>query len=184
MNKFADVLGANVDLVPVGHGFLKIPGERELFVDSINGELYSEMPEFIQVGAFEITYIGGWIYTRTRRIYGVRSHPAFVWRGKYDLYLTLPYDGEPEEEIHARMIDPKTHHDVCLLNGDVSGAYWQMRVFEDDSLAVMDDTGVYYHVRRSSRTGRAVKRRIGCVGCEADRSIMADTVNRITKRLK
>lgn len=183
MNKITDMFDPSVKLVPVEHGFLKVVCERELFVDSMNGELYSEMPEFVQYGDFEITYIGGWLYTRTKRIYGVKSHPAFVWRGKYDLYLTLPYDGDPEDETRAKMIDPKAHHDVCLLNGDESGVYWQIRVLEDDSIVVMDDNGEYFHVRRDAKTGKAVKSSIGYIGDEAGRVLMTDIVNQIDTKI-
>lgn len=183
MNKITDMFDPSVKLVPVEHGFLKVVCERELFVDSMNGELYSEMPEFVQYGDFEITYIGGWLYTRTKKVYGVKSHPAFVWRGKYDLYLTLPYDGDPEDEIHAKMIDPKAHYDVCLLNGDESGVYWQIRVLEDDSIVVMDDNGEYFHVRRDAKTGKAVKSSIGYIGDEAGRVLMTDIVNQIDTKI-
>jgi len=183
MNKITDMFDPSVKLVPVEHGFLKVVCERELFVDSMNGELYSEMPEFVQYGDFEITYIGGWLYTRTKKVYGVKSHPAFVWRGKYDLYLTLPYDGDPEDEIHAKMIDPKAHYDVCLLNGDESGVYWQIRVFEDDSLVVMNDDGEYFHVKKNAKTGKAAKRSIGCVDDEAGRVFMTDIVNQIDAQI-
>lgn len=179
----AEAFDSKAKFEPVEHGFMKITCEREFFVDMKNGELYSQMPEFIQYGDFEITYIGGWLYTRTKRIYGVRSHPALALRGKYGLYLTLPYDDEPEDEIMKRMAVTPKRYEVCLLNGDESGVYWLLRVLEDDSLVVMDDDGVYFHVRRNVKTGRAMKRRLGCVGDEDEKAMMLNTINEMDERI-
>ena len=183
MNKYNDVFDSTVGMESVGHGFMKIACDRELFVDSKNGELYSEMPEFIQLGDFEITYIGGYMYTRTKRIYGVKAHPSLAWLGKYGLYLSLPYDGEPEDEIMRRMVIKPERYEVCLLNGDESGVYWLLRVFEDESVVVMDDDGGYFYVYRDAKTDRAVKKGLGRVDDEAGKAAMMDAVNGIEERI-
>lgn len=161
MNKYTEVFDSTVGMESVGHGFMKIACDRELYVDTMNGELYSEMPEFIQLGDFEITFIGDYLYTRTKRIYGVKAHPSLVRLGKDGLYLALPYDDEPEDEIKERMGVVPERYEVCLLNGDESGVYWLLRVLEDDSIVVMDDDGGYFHVYRDAKTGKAEKERIG-----------------------
>lgn len=115
------------------------------------------MPEFVHFGDFEIANIGGYLCTRTQKLYEVKAIPAEAWHGKYGLYLSLPYSGEPEEKIKKMMIWTPSRYVVCLLNGDESGVYWKMRVFEDYTLLVMDDQGNYYHVKRSTRSRRVVE---------------------------
>ena len=134
---------------------------REFFIDMKNGELYAQMPEFVHFGDFEIANICGYLCTRTKKLYEVKAIPAEAWHGKYGLYLSLPYSGEPEEKIKKMMIWPPSRYVVCLLNGDESGVYWKMRVFEDYTLLVMDDQGNYYHVKRSARSRKAVMEHLG-----------------------
>ena len=153
--------------------------EREFFIDMKNGELYTQMPEFVHFGDFEIAVIGGYLCTRTRKLYEVRAVPAEAWHGKYGLYLALPYNGEPEEKIKKRMIYDLSRYVVCLLNGDESGVYWKMQVFEDYTLLVMDDEGNYYHVKRSTRSKKAVKEYLGVAGNEADRAMLLRDVREI-----
>ena len=50
-----------------------------------------------------------------------------------------------------------SRYEVCLLDGDESGVYWLLRVFEDHSMLVMDDAGNCYHAKRGARAGKAVK---------------------------
>ena len=123
------------------NGFLRVFNGREFFIDMKNGELYGHMPEFIHFGDFEIANIGGFLCTRTHKLYEVKAIPAEAWHGKYGLYLSLPYNGEPEEKIKKMMIWQPSHYGVCLLNGDESGVYWKMRVFDDYTLLAMDDDG-------------------------------------------
>ena len=78
-------------------------GGREFFIDMKNGELYAQMPEFVHFGDFEIANIGGYLCTRTKKLYEVKAIPAEAWHGKYGLYLSLPFSGEPEDEILMRM---------------------------------------------------------------------------------
>ena len=84
------------------HGFLKITNQgRDVYMDTKNGELYASMPELVQVGKFELAHIGGMMYTRTRKVYELPEIPVEVLQGgTHSLYLTLPYDGEPEEEVN------------------------------------------------------------------------------------
>ena len=157
--------------------------EREFFIDMKNGELYTQMPEFVHFGDFEIAVIGGYLCTRTRKLYEVRAVPAEAWHGKYGLYLALPYNGEPEEKIKKRMIYDLSRYVVCLLNGDESGVYWKMQVFEDYTLLVMDDEGNYYHVKRSTRSKKAVKVYLGVAGNEADRAMLLRDVREIEEQV-
>ena len=153
--------------------------EREFFIDMKNGELYTQMPEFVHFGDFEIAVIGGFLCTRTRKLYEVRAVPAEAWHGKYGLYLALPYNGEPEEKIKKRMIYDLSRYEVCLLNGDESGVYWKMQVFEDYTLLVMDDEGNYYHVKRSTRSKKALKVYLGVAVNEADMAMLLRDVREI-----
>ena len=164
---------------------------REFFIDMKNGELYAQMPEFVHFGDFEIANIGGYLCTRTKKLYEVKAIPAEAWHGKYGLYLSLPYSGEPEEKIKKMMIWTPSRYVVCLLNGDESGVYWKMRVFEDYTLLVMDDQGNYYHVKRSARSRsvarpqrkKAVKVFLGQTKNEADRMMIVHAVREIEEQV-
>ena len=164
---------------------------REFFIDMKNGELYAQMPEFVHFGDFEIANIGGYLCTRTKKLYEVKAIPAEAWHGKYGLYLSLPYSGEPEEKIKKMMIWTPSRYVVCLLNGDESGVYWKMRMFEDYTLLVMDDQGNYYHVKRSARSRsvarpqrkKAVKVFLGQTKNEADRMMIVHAVREIEEQV-
>ena len=164
---------------------------REFFIDMKNGEIYAQMPEFVHFGDFEIANIGGYLCTRTKKLYEVKAIPAEAWHGKYGLYLSLPYSGEPEEKIKKMMIWTPSRYVVCLLNGDESGVYWKMRVFEDYTLLVMDDQGNYYHVKRSARSRsvarpqrkKAVKGFLGQAKNEADRVMIGHAVREIEEQV-
>ena len=170
------------------HGFLRVYHRREFFIDMKNGEIYAQLPELIQFGDFEIAYICGYLCTRTRKLYEVKAIPAEAWLGKGGLYLKLPYNGEPDEPIMRRMIKGQKRYEVCLLNGDESGVYWVMALFEDHSLLVMDDAGNYYHARKHARSRKAVKEYLGKVENEADKTRVVQAVREIeaqvTDRLK
>ena len=164
---------------------------REFFIDMKNGELYAQMPEFVHFGDFEIANIGGYLCTRTKKLYEVKAIPAEAWHGKYGLYLSLPYNGEPEEKIKKMMIWTPSRYVVCLLNGDESGVYWKMRLFEDYTLLVMDDQGNYYHVKRSARSRsvarpqrkKAVKVFLGQAKNEADKMMIVHAVREIEEQV-
>ena len=151
------MVGAFQELEFAPNGFLRACNGRELFVDMKNGAFYSQMPELVRFGHFEMAYIGGHLCTRTKKLYEVRAFPAEAWHGKSGLYLSLPYRGEPEESIRKRMPVTPSRYEVCLLDGDESGVYWLLLVFEDDSLLVMDNAGNCYHAKRGARAGKAVK---------------------------
>ena len=165
------------------NGFLRVYDEREFFIDMKNGELYTQMPEFVHFGDFEIAKICGYLCTRTKKLYEVKAVPAEAWLGRYGLYLALPYHGEPEEKIRKRMIYDLSRYEVCLLNGDESGVYWKMQVFEDYTLLVMDDEGNYYHVKRSVRLRKAVKVHLGVARNEADRVMLLRAVREIEEQV-
>ena len=44
----------------------------------------------------------------------------------------------------------------CQIKGDESDVYWLMVEFDDESVVVMDDDGVYYYVRLDRKNGSAV----------------------------
>ena len=157
------------------HGFLKISHQgRDIYIDTMNGEVYAHMPEFVQVGKFELARIGGMIYTRTRKIYETPEIPVEVLQGgMHSLYLMLPYDGEPEDEIRNRMIAAKKPWLVCLLNGDDSGVYWLIDTFADGTPLVMDNEGNYYHAELDRKTKKAEKIHLGKVDNEAAKAMMA-----------
>ena len=185
------VVGPFQQLSFADNGFLRVFNGREFFMDMKNGELYAQMPEFVHFGDFEIANIGGYLCTRTKKLYEVKAIPAEAWHGKYGLYLSLPYSGEPEEKIKKMMIWPPSRYVVCLLNGDESGVYWKMRVFEDYTLLVMDDQGNYYHVKRSARSRsvarpqrkKAVKVFLGQAKNEADRMMIVHAVREIEEQV-
>ena len=185
------VVGPFQQLSFADNGFLRVFNGREFFIDMKNGELYAQMPEFVHFGDFEIANIGGYLCTRTKKLYEVKAIPAEAWHGKYGLYLSLPYSGEPEEKIKKMMIWTPSRYVVCLLNGDESGVYWKMRVFEDYTLLVMDDQGNYYHVKRSARSRsvarpqrkKAVKVFLGQVKNEADRMMIVHAVREIEEQV-
>ena len=177
------VVGPFQQLSFADNGFLRVFNGREFFIDMKNGELYAQMPEFVHFGDFEIANICGYLCTRTQKLYEVKAIPAEAWHGKYGLYLSLPYNGEPEEKIKKMMIWTPSRYVVCLLNGDESGVYWKMRVFEDYTLLVMDDKGNYYHVKKSARSRKAVKEHLGQAKNEADRMMIVHTVREIEEQV-
>ena len=156
---------------------------REFFIDMKNGELYAHMPELVHFGDFEIANIGGYLCTRTKKLYEVKAVPAEAWHGKNGLYLELPFSGEPEERFKRMMIWAPSMYVVCLLNGDESGVYWKIRDFEDHTLLVMDDKGNYYHVKKSARSRKAVKVLIGQGRSEADRAMTVRAVREIEEQV-
>ena len=177
------VVGPFQQLNFAGNGFLKVVNGREFFIDMKNGELYAQMPEFVHFGDFEIASIGGYLCTRTKRLYEVQAIPAEAWHGKDGLYLSLPYNGEPEEKIKKMMIWLPSRYEVCLLNGDESGVYWKMRTLEDGTLLVMDDAGNYYHVKKSARSRKAVKEHLGQVESEADKAMIVHAMREIEEQV-
>ena len=185
------VVGPFQQLSFAENGFLRVFNGREFFIDMKNGELYAQMPEFVHFGDFEIANIGGYLCTRTKKLYEVKAIPAEAWHGKYGLYLSLPYSGEPEEKIKKMMIWPPSRYVVCLLNGDESGVYWKMGVYEGDALLVMGDRGNSHHVKRSARSRRVVEKKKkkavkvfwGQVKNEADRMMIVHAVREIEEQV-
>ena len=176
-------LGNYQDLKFVEHGFLRVLDGKEFFIDMKNGALYTQLPEFVRFGDFELAHICGFLCTRTKRLYEVQAIPADAWHGKQGLYLSLPYKGEPSEKIKRKMVSTPSRYLVCLLNGDESGVYWKMQVFEDYSLLVMDDMGNYFHARNSARSRMAVKEHLGRVVNEADKAMIIHAVRAIEEQV-
>ena len=143
-------------------------------MDMMNGEPYVSMPEIIQIGKFELARIGGMMCTRTKKIYEMLEVPVEVLQGGMNrLYMMLPYDGEPVEEIRKRMTVTKKPYLVCLLNGDDSGVYWLIDTFTDGTPLVMDNEGNYYHAYLDKNTKKAVKTHLGKVDNEAGKAMIA-----------
>ena len=170
------VVGPFQELSFAENGFLRVFNGREFFIDMKNGELYAEMPEFIDIGGFELTSIGGYICTRTKKLYEFKGIPEMVSIGRKCLFLTMPVDREPDESIKEMMIFKKRYFYVCLLKGDDNGVYWHIAEFDDGSLVIMADDGAYYHVTRNARTGKAEKSALGRVTNDADKAMMVQTV--------
>ena len=167
-------IGPYQNLCFATHGFLKISNQgRHIYIDSNNGELYTQIPEFIKIGHFELTSIGGMIYTRTKKIYEISEMPIeLVETGNHGIYLTLPYDRELEEEIKNRMTVVSKPYQVCLLSGADSGVYWLIDTFADGTPLVMDNDGNYYHAELDRKTQKAVKTYLGKVDNEAGKAMM------------
>ena len=157
------------------HGFLKITNQgHDIYMDSKNGELYAHMPEFMHVGNFELALIGGYMCTRTKKIYEIPQIPIELMQiGDQSLFMVLPYKGEPEENMRCRMIVKRKPYLVCLLNGDDSGVYWFIDTFADGTPLVMDDDGNYYHATLDKKTKKAAKTFFGKVDGKDDMIMMA-----------
>ncbi|MGN0874717.1 MAG: hypothetical protein ACI4OZ_05980 [Akkermansia sp.] len=177
------VVGPMQQLRFASHDFLRVRNGREFFVDMRNGAIYAEMPELLQFGPFELAHIGGFLCTRTRKLYEVEGIPAEVVLGREGLFLTLPFNGMPEERVRRRMVRERKWYEVCLLNGDESGVYWVVELLDDWSLIVMDEAGSYFHVTRQAGSGRAVKRLLGRVECEADRMMVMHAVQEVEEQV-
>ncbi len=168
------VLGQWDDLKFGTRGFLHITNQgRSAYMDMKNGELYAQMPEFMNIGRFELTVIGGYMCTRTKKIYETPEVPKEILQAvDHGMYLVLPFDGEPSDEIKNRMIVRKKPYLVCLLDGDDSGVYWLIDSFADDSPLVMDDEGNYFHAEMDKMTRKAVKTALGKVDNVAAKAMM------------
>lgn len=168
-------------------------GETEVFhtfyVDLKSHQLYPEMPELLQFGDFEIARLGCHLCTRTRNYYEVCDDPSSVIQSNYGLYLSLPYPGVPEDKFLHRMLLRKMVYRVCLLKGDESQVYWYLNRFKDDSILIMNEKGIHSYVRLNKKTGKIMKRTLGCIENEADKAMMtlrfheieAEVENRIQK---
>ena len=171
-------VGAVQQMAFADHGFLRGDNGRTFFVDMKNGAIYARMPEMVRFGDFELAGIGGFLCTRTRRMYEVEAIPAEAWLGCDGLYLKLPFRGCPDEAVAAKMVERPARYEVCLLNGDDSGVYWLMGAFDDRTPLVMDDEGRYFRVLRRGPSGRAVKRLLGTVAAEDDKVAVALAIQR------
>ena len=132
---------------------------KELLMDMRSMLLYSYMPERRFYGEFELLFIGGWMYTRTKQGYGVKERPGNRPRLYLDgLYLTLPLDEvsmtghlenyDEDEKWLARLEKWVSHlmGSACLLAGDDAQAYWLYRQMADRTIVVIDNDLRFYHV--------------------------------------
>lgn len=140
-----------------GSDFLRVANGQDFLIDMRSGEFFAYMPEIRRIGNFELLYIGNYIYTRTRKRYGVRETANIPHLSRNGTYLTLPCDVLPAKGDCGVRFDvgrwiTDTVRAVCLLAGDDSQAYWKYRTFDDGSLVVIDDDGRFYRVtfRRGS----------------------------------
>ena len=175
--------GAYQKLTFADHGFLRVFNGREFFIDMNNGEFYAQMPEILEIGGFELTRIGVFICTRTKKLYVFRGIPEMVSMGRKCLFLILPVDKKPEVNIREKMLSKEKLYHVCLLNGDDSGVYWHIGEFDDGTLVVMTDDGCYYHVTMNEKTGKAEKKSLGLVTNEADKAMMVQTIRYIDEQV-
>ena len=149
------------------------------YVDLKSGQMYGSMPELRRYGNFEVAFLRDYIFTRTNRCYGVEYLPTLVWPAHNGLYLILPYIGTLEKDVLNRMLDKLHTCQRCLIKGDDAQVYWLIVQFDDESVVVMDEEGVYYYVRLDRNTGKAVWRELGNGGNIAERSLIHMTIKDI-----
>ena len=133
---------------------------KELLMDMRSQLLYTCMPEIRLYGEFELLFVGDWIYTRTKRHYGVEERcgcPPVVHEN--GLYLTMACDkvsmtahlqnhGEEDEswlDQLQKWVNSVTGR-ACLIAGDDSQAYWLYRRLVDGSIIILDNALQFYHV--------------------------------------
>ena len=133
---------------------------KELLMDMRSQLLYTCMPEIRLYGEFELLFVGDWIYTRTKRHYGVEERcgcPPVVHEN--GLYLTMACDkvsmtahlqnhGEEDGswlDQLQKWVNSVTGR-ACLIAGDDSQAYWLYRRLVDGSIIILDNALQFYHV--------------------------------------
>ena len=149
------------------------------YVDLKSGQMYGSMPELHKYGDFEVCFLRGYMFTRTKQCYSVDTHPSFVRSAKNGLYLQIPYHGTPKDDICRKMMYRHKLYYKCQIKGDDAKVYWLIVQFDDESVVVMDDEGVYYYVRLDRETGKAIWRELGNGGNIAERSLIHMTIKDI-----
>lgn len=142
------------------------------YVDLKSGQMFGSMPKLHRYGDFEVAFLCDNLFTRTKKCYTTETDPSFVWRAKNGLYLKFSYNGTPETDVVKKMIYRYCKYDKCQIKGDESDVYWLMEEFNDESVVVMDDDGVYYYVRLDRKNGSAVWSELGNGGNVAERNMI------------
>ena len=142
------------------------------YVDLKSGQMYGSMPELLRYGDFEVNFLNDYIFTRTEMCYSVDTDPSFVCTSKNGLFLQILYNGTPEDDICRKMMYRHKLYYKCQIKGDDAKVYWLIVQFDDESVVVMDDEGVYYYVRLDRETGKAIWRELGNGGNIAERSLI------------
>ena len=146
------------------------------YVDLKSGQMYGSMPELLRYGDFEVNFLNDYIFTRTEMCYSVDTDPSFVCTSKNGLFLQIPYNGTPEDDICRKMMYRHKLYYKCQIKGDDAKVYWLIVQFDDESVVVMDNEGVYYYVRLDRETGKAIWRELGNGGNIAERSLIHMTI--------
>ena len=146
------------------------------YVDLKSGQMYGSMPELHKYGDFEVCFLRAYMFTRTKQCYSVDTDPSFVCTSKNGLFLQIPYHGTPEDDICRKMMYRHKLYYKCQIKGDDAKVYWLIVQFDDDSVVVMDDEGVYYYVRLDRETGKAIWHELGNGGNIAERSLIHMTI--------
>lgn len=171
--------------------FLKVSGEQNLWIDLRSKAAYSCFPELKRYGDFELLYAGGFIYTRTRKLYEVHENTFSPCLAPNGLYLTLPCDKIPVVEDGDIAIDVEKwikdrFHAVCLLTGDNSQRYWLYRKMKDGSVIVMDDYARFYYVAVKNINEERVVAATKCIGngeTLEDKTNLINTINALELRI-
>lgn len=171
--------------------FLKIVGEQNFLIDMRSKAVFSCMPESKKFGEFELLYAGGFIYTRTHKIYEVREHTFMPCIAGNGLYLTLPCDGFPMIENEGIKYDvgrwiKDRFHAVCLLAGDSKRTFWLYREMKDGSVIIMDDKIKFFHVvAKYTDTGNVIagKRKIGSARTSEEETALNDAISKLELRI-
>ena len=142
------------------------------YVDLKSGQMYGSMPELHKYGNFEVCFLRGYMFTRTKNCYSVEIDPSFVRSAKNGLYLILSLCVTPEGDVLVKMIYRLRDNRKCQIKGDDVGTYWLMVEYNDESVVVMDDEGTYYYVRLEKKTGKAVWSELGNGGNLVERSLI------------
>lgn len=171
--------------------FLKIVSEQNFMIDMRSKAVYSCMPKSKKFGEFELLYAGGFIYTRTQKIYEVREHTFMPCLAKNGLYMTLPCDNFPIIENEGLIYDvgrwiKDRFHAICLLTGDNKQTYWFYREMKDGSIIIMDDKIKFFHViAKKTDTGKVIakKRKIGSAKTSEEETVLNEVIFSLELRI-
>ena len=160
----------------VENDFVKLTDHGQvLLMDMRSQLLYTNMPESRFYGEYELLFVSEWIYTRTKRPYGVDERcgcPPVVHED--GLYLTMAcdevsmtehlQDHDKEDEPWLEQLEKWVNSisgRACLVAGDDTQAYWLYRRLADGTIVIIDNALRFYHVtgmRDEDGKQKAVKR--------------------------
>ena len=174
----------------VENDFVKLTDHgKVLLMDMRSQLLYTNMPESRFYGEYELLFVGEWIYTRTKRPYGVDERcgcPPVVQED--GLFLTMACDEvsmteylrdhDEEDEPWLKQIEKWVNSisgRACLIAGDDSQAYWLYRRLVDGTIIILDNDLRFYHVAGMRDEGgklKAVKRLMAQANEETEKEDM------------